>query len=295
MIKKTLIYHRNERLRGHRNVLLALSVIFPGILMLFGCAGVTPDLDERSKPDVQQYQPGDVFQDCPKCPEMVVIPQGRFVIGNESALGNKPREVIISQKIAFATTETTVDAYRLFHEAIKREDARNVSDSKDGDKPVVEVSWFDATEYARWLTEKTGVRYRLPTEEEWEYAARAGTTTRYWWGDSWRDHPDYCRGCLIEHDQEQPISVKSYTKNPFQLYDTAGNVYEWVDNCWNADEVLLKISPETELGNTECNWRIIRGGSWTSKALSGFTSDRRLWTSPDHRALDLGFRLVREF
>ncbi len=287
-------YLRNESLFNNCGRLFLVPWICGALLILFGCATNTADPEKSSKALSLEIKPGDVFQDCAECPEMVAIQPGSFIIGNDYAVGHAPREVIISKTFAIATTETTVEAFRAYQNEVSSKDPAKLSDAADDREPMVEVNWFEATNFAKWLTAKTGFHYRLPTEEEWEYAARGGTTTRYWWGDNWRDRSDYCYGCSLEHDQVRPIKVKSYPGNPFGLYDTAGNVYEWVNNCWNVDELVSENPANTNRTSADCEWRIIRGGSWTSKALSGFTSDRRLWTNPDRRSNDLGFRLVRE-
>ena len=100
-----------------------------------------------------------------------------------------------------------------------------------GNRPVIRVTWRDAQEYVRWLSRMTGARYRLPSESEWEFAARAGTTTRFWWGDSIGRNRSNCRGCGNRRDAEKTAPVGSFPVNAFGLHDVHGNVMEWVEDC----------------------------------------------------------------
>jgi formylglycine-generating enzyme required for sulfatase activity len=101
-----------------------------------------------------------------------------------------------------------------------------------GNRPVINVSWKDAVAYAEWLSEQTGKRYRLPSEAEWEYAAGAGTETKYWWGNEVGINRANCDGCGSQWDNKQTAPVGSFDANPLGLYDTAGKVFEWVQDCW---------------------------------------------------------------
>ena len=102
-----------------------------------------------------------------------------------------------------------------------------------GKQPVINVTWEDAQAYIDWLSTKTGIAYRLPTEAEWEYVARAGSTKAYWWGDDVGRNNANCNGCGSQWDGKRTAPVGSFKANPFGLYDTAGNVFEWVQDCWH--------------------------------------------------------------
>ncbi len=131
-----------------------------------------------------------------------------------------------------------------------------------GRQPVVDVSWDDAVAYAKWLSKQTGKRYRLPTEAEWEYAARAGTETNYWWGNDLIRDMAICDGCGSRWDNKQTAPVGSFKPNALGLYDTAGNVWEWVEDCYHDN---FKGAPSNGRGwfnesGGQC-LRVIRGGS----------------------------------
>jgi len=176
------------------------------------------------------------------------------------------------------------------------------------DEPVIHVSWNDATAYGQWLARGTGKAYRLPTEAEFEYAVRAGLKTRYWWGDG--APPDTVENLTGEHDVSRdrrqwatffedyedkfwgPAPVASFPANPFGLHDIAGNVAEWVRDCWH--ETYLRAPADGSAWiNPGCKLRIIRGGYWASspdQARSAF----RLSAKPERRDARVGFRIARD-
>lgn len=152
-----------------------------------------------------------------------------------------------------------------------------------GQLPVIEVNWDDAQAYVRWLSQKTGKQYRLPTDEEWEYAARAGTTTRYPWGEvPSHDFANYgteqcCTGAIAGQDKwENTAPVGSFPPNAWGLYDMQGNVWEWIENC----------------SDSACTQRGLRGGSWNSYP-DLLRSANRNENNPLKRPINYGFRVVR--
>lgn len=167
-----------------------------------------------------------------------------------------------------------------------------------GDRPVINVTWEEAAAYAKWLAKNTGGRYRLPSEAEWEYAARAGTVTAYWWGDD--IHQDgrvwaSCDGCNSRWDNQQTAPVGAFPPNPFGLHDTAGNVWEWVQDCWHpsyADAPSDGSAWEDE-GDSDCRYRLNRGGSWYDKT-KYLRSGSRYRDFAALRANFLGFRLAQD-
>jgi formylglycine-generating enzyme required for sulfatase activity len=163
-----------------------------------------------------------------------------------------------------------------------------------GSRPVIDVSWKDAVAYAEWLSQRTGKRYRLPTEAEWEYAARGGTETAYWWGKEEGQGNANCSNCGSRWDKRQTAPVGSFKPNPFGLYDTAGNVSEWVQDCWheNYNGALADGSAWVE----ECSGDdllVIRGGSWDLDPEYSRSSSRGMG-SPGSRSNGAGFRLVQD-
>ena len=148
------------------------------------------------------------------------------------------------------------------------------------------VSWHDATAYAEWLSQRTGETYRLPTEAEWEYAARAGTDTEYWWGNDIGSNNANCNGCGSWYGKET-APVGSFAANPFGLYDTAGNVWEWT-----CSEYTEKYNDKEKQCSTSASRFVVRGGSWFD-APGGLGSAFRNWDGPIAHGVNYGFRLAR--
>ncbi|MDY6992258.1 MAG: formylglycine-generating enzyme family protein, partial [Pseudomonadota bacterium] len=164
------------------------------------------------------------------------------------------------------------------------------------DRPIVHVSWNDVQDYINWLNhikpeDDQGI-YRLPTEAEWEYAARGGTQSIYWWGNEMRQDKTNCHGCDSQWEQDQPSPVGYFTPNPFGLYDVTGNVSEWVEDCWNRNYVSAPIDGSAWLtGN--CLARVVRGGAWDDPPWLTRIAVRD-WEMAEYHDATIGFRLVRE-
>jgi len=271
------------------------------ILMLIGLSisfyASLANAQSQSSPETAQtakLKIGDVFRDCPNCPELVVVPSGLFIMGsNGKRKTEKPaRRVNITKPFAIGRYEIT------FKEWFACLDAgactHNPDDHKWGRKgrPVINVTWDQVEAYTKWLTRETGFTYRLPSESEWEYAHRAGTTTDFWWGDSAGENNANCKDCKSKWSAKSSAPVGSFKPNPFGLYDTAGNLFEWVSDCWNPDH---RGAPKTTAPRKEgnCNFRVIRGGSFyyfnkVSRA------SYRAKNPPGVKSYWLGFRVVRE-
>ncbi|MBY4676657.1 SUMF1/EgtB/PvdO family nonheme iron enzyme [Marinobacterium arenosum] len=197
-------------------------------------------------------------------PEMVVIPAGEFIKGDDSRQADdneRPAHRIhIQRAFGLSRYEVTFDEYDLF----AKDSGRPLPDDEGwgrGRRPVINVSWHDAQAYARWLGLVTGQPYRLPTESEWEYAARAGSQTRYWWGDELLQGYAVCDECGSRWDGQQSAPVGSMKPNPWGLYDMAGNVDEWVADCY-ADNYSATPRDGSAWQNGDCSERAMRGGSW---------------------------------
>lgn len=147
----------------------------------------------------------------------------------------------------------------------------------EGKRPVVNVNYRDAVNYAQWLSKNTGKKYRLPTEYEWEAAARAGTATNFWWGNDAGQNNANCNGCGSKWDNTKTAPVGSFKPNGYGLYDTVGNVKEWTSSCWDAG----------------CSTRVVRGGSWSNIADFSNVIFRGAQAESDRNAT-LGFRLVQD-
>jgi formylglycine-generating enzyme required for sulfatase activity len=139
-----------------------------------------------------------------------------------------------------------------------------VATGKD-DAPISNVSWSDAKQYVAWLAGVTRKAYRLPSEAEWEYAARGGTQTKYWWGDQPQPGMANCKNCNDAAAAEQPIKVGSFKPNPFGLYDMGGAVDQWVEDCWHKNYQGAP-SDGSAWAEGECTSHVIRSGSWKNDA-----------------------------
>lgn len=206
----------------------------------------------------------DELQEGGRGPQMAVIPAGRFRMGDLHGNGDdneRPvHEVIISSSFALARHEVTFEEYDRFANAT----GRPLPDDEGwgrGTRPVINVSWNDANAYTRWLAEQTGQPYRLPTEAEWEYSARAGTESVYWWGNQPGQGYAVCDGCDTQWGGQQTAPVGSLKPNPWGLHDMSGNVDEWVLDCYQPD---YSNAPNdgSATRTSDCTHRVMRGGSW---------------------------------
>jgi formylglycine-generating enzyme required for sulfatase activity len=290
------------------------------------------------------YKPGQTFTDryvdLPgKTPSMVVIPTGKFMMGapaSDHIDAELPQhEVVIDKGFAMARTTVTVGEFREFVRAsgyvpdsvklggssiydersgaVRDDPQATWQDDYVGHKaaenlPVVNVSWNDAKAYADWLSQRTGKTYRLPSEAEFEYALRGGTSSRYWWGDgaparqvenltgsgdrsrSGRRWSHSFRG--YRDGYWGPAPVMSFVANPFGLYDINGNVSEWVQDCWH-DNYIRAPNDGSAWLNPGCRAHVVRGGSWGSSP-DQVNSAYRQGTNGDVRSARVGFRVIRE-
>jgi formylglycine-generating enzyme required for sulfatase activity len=263
--------------------------------------GVSPIPERALQEAASKLNPGTVFRDTLKDgsqgPEMVVIPSGTFKMGNIQGKGRDDNEkpvhtVSIAKPFVIGRYETTFEDYDRFAWATSRPIPNDEGWGR-GRQPAINVSWNDAVEYAMWLSEQTGKRYRLPTEAEWEYAARAGTETEYWWGTKMRSGMANCRGGDSRWGEKQTSPVGSFQPNPFSLYDTAGNVWEWVEDCWHEN---YKGAPTDGSAWLEANVgdygeRVMRDGSW-SNTPEFLRASFRSGVNAGYRSVSIGFRLA---
>jgi formylglycine-generating enzyme required for sulfatase activity len=242
-------------------------------------------------------KPGSEFTECTTgCPMMVVVPAGHFMMGSpESEKGYDESEgpqhqVTIAQPFAVGKTEVT---FAEWDACVAAGACTEASDSGwgHGDQPAINVSWSEATEYTRWLSRTTGKKYRLLTEAEWEYAARAGTTTAYSWGDEIGKGNANCNGCGSRWDNEQTAPVGSFKPNAFGLYDMHGNVFEWVEDAWHG-RYEGAPADESEWLEGDYQTSVVRGGSWFSDPLDLRSAYRNRTTVPGSSNF-IGFRLAR--
>ncbi|BDV42282.1 protein 3-oxoalanine-generating enzyme family protein [Geotalea uraniireducens] len=235
-------------------------------------------------------------------PEMVVIPAGRFRMGAIFGGGDPDEKpvhwVTIARPLAVGRFEVTFDEYDRFCQATGRElpkDGRRYfpfSNWGRGRRPAMNVSWNDAMAYCQWLSQQTGRKYRLPSEAEWEYAARGGKDTPFWWGGTAGENRADCKGCGSRWDNRQTAPVGSFPASPYGLYDTAGNVWEWCLDTWHEGYDGAPTDGRAWLGGDD-ERRVQRGGSFGSKPRY-IRSSARGRGAPDGRYVYLGFRLLRE-
>ena len=250
-------------------------------------------------------EPGHRFRDCDGswCPELVVVPAGEYRMGSPSGEAGRDDDegpvhrVSIGEALAVGVYEVTFEEW----DACVRDGGCWGYRPEDwgwgrGRRPVINVSWEEAQAYVSWLSRKTGEEYRLPSESEWEYVARAGTETAFHTGETisteqanYNGNYVYGRGRQGWY-RDQTVEVGSFGANGFGLYDVHGNVSEWVEDCWNGS--YLGAPGDGSAWMRDCRWRVLRGGSWNNgprKLRSAF----RHWNTIFYRDSGVGFRIVR--
>ncbi len=287
-----------------------------------------------------KYRSGEVFADCDQCPDMVVIPSGQSTIGSnkseqekgqlsvgESGEYEKPEFTVSLPSFSLAKTEITRGQFRKFIESSsykpsagcwlfktilwkfdKKRNWANPGFSQDDHHPVVCVNWDDANAYAQWLADTTGKKYRLASEVEWEYAARGGKQSKYFWGESisracefanvydvngkqtiknkWQKHSQCDDGAVYTR------SVAMYKANDFGLFDMIGNVMEWVDDCWTTQHDVSNSSGDSRRDGG-CAKRVQKGSHFNFSQFSLRPAAR--WADePIDRSIYGGFRVMRE-
>jgi formylglycine-generating enzyme required for sulfatase activity len=247
----------------------------------------------------QALKLGDTLRECAKdCPEMVAIPAGTFIMGSPPEEKGRYRsegprhEVTIAKPFAVSKFEVTFDDWDA---CIAYGDCQRALDNGwgRGRQPVINVSWHDAKHYVAWLSSMTGKTYRLLSEAEWEYAARAGTRTAHSWGDGIGKNNANCNGCGSQWDYQKPAPVGSFAANAFGLYDMAGNVWEWVEDCPHGNG--YEGAPDDGsawVADGDCSYRSVRGGSWHDGPERA-RSAGRYGGSIGNRSPNLGFRVAR--
>ena len=249
-----------------------------------------------------EQQPGDTFKDCPDCPTIVVIPAGTFTQGSpesepDSDDNERPQREVNVPTFALGQTEVTFEQWDA---CVADGGCSHTPDDEGwgrGNRPVINVSWTDAQEYVDWLSNKTGHNYRLPSESEREYATRSGTTGRFNTGDCiTTDQANFrgtqpAEGCPSGNYREQTLPVNSFTPNAFGLYDTHGNVIEWVQDCWNLSYNDAPTDGSAWMSG-DCSRAALRGGSWGNYG-NWLRSAYRYGVTRGVRSSNFGFRVAR--
>jgi formylglycine-generating enzyme required for sulfatase activity len=237
------------------------------------------------------------FTDCAKvCPAMIVVPAGTFVMGSPDdeprryQFEGPQREVTIAASFAVSKYEVTFDEWDA---CVAAKACPNVKDRWGrGQRPVINVSWHEAQRYVRWLSQSTGKAYRLLTEAEWEYAARAGTKTRYSWGDKPGEGNANCAICGSRWDYKGTAPVGSFEPNAFGLYDMHGNVGEWVEDAFHDTYNGAPTDGSAWLRGGDPSYRTHRDGSWLEMPNFLRAASRGTAGADDQRDI-LGFRVAR--
>ena len=252
-------------------------------------------------------KPSYAFRDCAKCPEMVVVPAGSFTMGSPDTETDRnndegpQRLVTIARPFAVGKFEVTFGEWDACVAGGGCKGNPSPGDEgwgKDPRQPAINVSWDDAQEYVTWLAKTTGKSYRLLTEAEWEYAARAGTGTPYTTGDAVTPAQANFQTAFKENGEEREgeyrektIKVGSFPPNAFDLYDVHGNVWEWVQDNYHEDFAGAPTDGSVMPGG-DATMRVKRGGGWYSLAPEVRSASRQ-GDQPDHRGGDIGFRVAR--
>jgi formylglycine-generating enzyme required for sulfatase activity len=237
------------------------------------------------------------FRECPECPQMVAVPAGRFLMGSPAREPGRfdsegPQHAVTVKAFALAEYPVTSAEFLAFlrdtgyqpqpcnpilglvWHVTRKGFAYAPSDAEPPRWPAVCLDWKDAEAYIAWINKKARAArpalaarktgpYRLPSEAEWEYAARAGTATARWWGDGVGSGNANCNGCGSKWDNRLLAPVDSFAANPFGLYGMLGNAWEWTADCWHPSYVGAPADGSAWMGDT-CAQHVIRGGAWNN-------------------------------
>ncbi|MEY4878731.1 MAG: hypothetical protein RJB62_199 [Pseudomonadota bacterium] len=278
----------------------SLAGLLTAALLLAGC-NETP---EEAIEALAAPEPGSTFSDCENCPVMVVVPAGSFTMGTPSGeryRGAEPEHpVTIAKPFAVGKFEVT---FAEWDACVADGGCEGYAPDDQGwgrgNQPVIQVNWNDAQTYITWLSAKSGHAYRLLSETEWEYAARAGTQTPFSFGETiTSDDANYdattgYNGGPTGEFRERTMPVGSYKPNAFGLYDMHGNVWEWVEDCWNDDYTATMPADGSAWLEGDCSGRIMRGGSWEDYS-GDVRAGARVASGVDEHFWSDGFRVARD-
>lgn len=252
---------------------------------------------KKKKKNIPEAQIGEFIKDCEDCPQMVVVPSGSFVMGTVGGglSGDAPAtQVEVTTPFAVATHEVTFDQW----EACVADQACAPKQPDDAgwgrqSRPVINVSWEDAQQYVSWLSITTNRPYRLLSEAEWEYVARAGTTTPFWWGQEVGHKKANCMDCEDGTTAQSTVPVGSFKANAFGVFDTVGNVWEWTQDCYAPTAyTTFKNYPSAHTPAKSCA-RVLRGGAWDLIS-QGAVASFRFNASQKLRSNNIGLRVARD-
>jgi formylglycine-generating enzyme required for sulfatase activity len=308
--------------RSSLAVLLIIGLLLPGPSAAQRCDGVEVATASGERRCIRPGG-GDRFRDCADCPQMVVAPAGAFVMGSPATEPEREGEretqipVQIERPFAIGAFAVTRSEFAAFVAATnyaldqgcyfwtgttweERSDRswRSPGFAQDDGHPVTCVDLKAARDYASWLSSKTGKRYRLPSETEREYVARAGTDTPFWSGNSISTDAANYNGTMPSplgrkgEWRQTTVRVDSFAPNPWGLYNVHGNVWEWTNDCWNESN-NGNLQDGSFRATGDCTWRVVRGGAWNYSP-SYLRSAYRYWNLPHNRSSVQGFRIARD-
>jgi formylglycine-generating enzyme required for sulfatase activity len=268
-------------------------------------AAIRPYMTTQVRPYVltadaeRALKPKDHFKECANgCPEMVVVPAGQFIMGSsENEKGHEPDEspqhnVSIPKTFAVSMFEVTFDEWDTCVTYGDCDPGLGDSGWGRGRQPVINATWDDAQRYVAWLSRMTGETYRLLTEAEWEYAARAGTQSDYSWGNEIGKGNASCLRCGSRWDNRRTAPVGSFAANAFDLHDMHGNVWEWVEDCIHDSYEGAPEDGSAWTKNGNCEKRVLRGGGWVDD-WDALRAANRLGFAPENRDDNDGIRVAR--
>lgn len=283
------------RISGSR---LPPTLLLAGIVGLASFGALSAESDDRVADHT--LRAGEIFRDCPRCPEMVLLPAGAFDMGSPPGeIGRATDEgpvhrVEIARPFAIGRYEVTFAQWDACFAAGGCPHRPDDNGWGRGDRPVINVSWHDARAFAAWLSTATGQSYRLPSEAEWEFAARAGTRMARPWGDEIGVGNANCHGCGGDWNGARTAPVGSFLPNAFGLHDMLGNVWEDTADCWHAD---YRNAPDD--GSTwqtgDCRRRVMRGGGWGVRPAYVRSANRHGGYADRRDSTYGGFRVARDF
>ena len=247
--------------------------------------------------DERTLKPGKSFRECAKdCPEMVVVPAGEFMMGSPASEKDRYvdegplHKVTIAEPFAVAKFDVT---FADWDACASVGGCPQISDMLlGGEQTGHQCELDDAQQYVAWFRKMTGRPYRLLSEAEWEYAARAGSTTVHYWGVEIGKNNANCNGCGSRWDNVQTSPVGSFNANAFGLYDMAGDVWQWVQDCYEKRSYNEALADGKARSSDNCRYRVARGGGWYT-APRDLRSAERYHATTDGRRDDFGFRLGR--
>jgi len=278
-----------------KNQYLQTALLVATSLFLYSCKDTNKT---KESPVVEQLR--DELKMGGLGPKLIKIPGGEGTIGGKNFRSFRNEEPIKKVKIAYdyylSETEITFEQFDIYCKATKTR-CPSDRDWGRGKHPVTRVSWDNAVAYTKWLSEQSGYTYRLPSEAEWEYAARAGKSSKFWWGNEYETGKDHCDRdvgqCPTGTDLGRPALVKSFNPNPFGLYDMTSNLSEWVLDCESESHNSLPLDGSPNLSG-DCSSRMLKGGNWKNPQPYVHLSKRFPFEKYQFGGTGIGFRILRE-